>query len=40
VMAGILLGREPVDERVARERTRRRRVREAWLAQREARSTQ
>ena len=36
VMAGLLLGHEPPDERRARERTRRRRIHDAWLAQRGA----
>lgn len=37
VMAGLLLGHEPPDERVARERERRRRIHDAWLAVRAAR---
>ena len=36
VMRGILLGHEPPDERRARERNRRRRAHDAWLAQRGA----
>jgi murein DD-endopeptidase MepM/ murein hydrolase activator NlpD len=34
ILAGLLLGREPEDERTAREQARRHRNREAWLASR------